>query len=156
MRRHRLSSPVVAALLATLAVACGAAWPGGYREAVCAASAHLLAADRELSAAVQGMTAEEPERVSVAATGMQREALAAAQALAAIPGWEPGAQLISDLCLAATRFAQAARLFATGARHGGGPALDRAVTTGQEAEAALSRAEGDADGLRDATGWQPC
>jgi hypothetical protein len=134
----------------------GPAWPAGYREAMCAATAHLRAADDALTEAADGIEAADTERVTVTAAGMERESDDALDALDGAPGWEPGASLRLELRGASVAFGRAAVGFGIGARQGDGPALDGALSLAQNAEASLGRADAEAERLRSAIGWQPC
>jgi hypothetical protein len=132
------------------------AWPAGYREAVCAATAHLRAADDAFAQAADGIEVGDAERVSIAAAGMERASGDALDALDAAPGWEPGASLRLELVGASMAFGRAAVGFGIGARQGDGPALDGALALAQNAEASLGRADAEAKRLRTTIGWQPC
>jgi hypothetical protein len=130
--------------------------PAGYREAICAATAHLRAADEAVVQAAAGIEAADAERVAIAAAGIEREANDALGSLNGAPGWEPGARLKLELTGAAVAFGRAASAFRIGARQGDGPALDGAIASAQSAEASLGRADLEAELLRTAIGWQPC
>jgi hypothetical protein len=150
---------VSAAVLASLLTGCGpvaAAWPHGYRDAICAATDAIRAVDDQLAVAARAVMSDDAEQVAVAAAGMEREAGDARSALVQAPRWDPGVTLANDLDGAAAGFLRAAQLFRTGARQGNGPALDLAVAAGQEAEAALNRTGLEGERLRNAIGWQPC
>ena len=152
MRRHLLL-PIG---LLVLTIGCGIAapaWPSGYREAVCAATTHLRAAEGAFAEAAAGIEAADAERVAIAAAGMERESNDALDALKDAPGWAPGAQLLVDLQGAAIAFARAASEFRVGAREGDGPALDGAVASAQEGDAALARADVEGERLRNSIGW---
>lgn len=155
--RQRLLLPVV--LVIVVAGGCattGPAWPEGYREAICTATAHLRAAEDASADAISGVAAAESERVAIAAAGIERESNAARAALDLAPGWSAGAPLSAELGRAAVAFAKAALDFNIGARQGDGPALDRAIALARDAEAALARADHEGNRLRSARGWPPC
>lgn len=156
MRRHLL---LLAALGAFIVGGCAAprpAWPDGYRQAICAATDHLRAADAEFAAAVDGIASADADRVAIAASGMERESVDALDLLGRARPLDAGAQLTAELLRATTDFADAAGEFGVGARQDNGPALDRAVAAAQDAAAALARADLEGQRLRSALGWQPC
>jgi hypothetical protein len=134
----------------------GTGWPAGYREAICAATAHLRAADGAFAVAADGSEAGDAERVSIAAAGMEREADDALGAISAAPRWAPGVALRLELTGAAVSFGRAAVEFGMGARQGDGPAIDGALALAQNADTSLGRADIEAERLRTAIGWQPC
>lgn len=134
----------------------GPSWPDGYREAICTATDRLHAADAHLAAVLAAVASADSDRVAVNAAGMEREAELAQQALDGAAAWEPGAELSSDIGLAATGFTRAASRFRTGAQQGDGPAYDAAIAEAQAAEAALGRIELDAERLTRSDGWQLC
>ena len=155
MRLHLLSVGL-AILVAGGCASAAPAWPDGYRAAACTAIEHLRAADGAFAEAADAVAAAEPDRVAIAAAGMERESNGASVALSAAPSWPAGTQLTSELSAAATAFEQAASDFAVGARQGDGPALDRAVASAQDGDAALARADFEGERLRTLIGWQPC
>jgi hypothetical protein len=134
----------------------GSAGPQGFRDAACGATEHLLAAERQLTAAFDAVTMAEVERVAIAASGMKREADGASAFLGGAPPWEPGSPLVGELSEAAAEFARAATAFSIGARKGTGPEFDRALASGQAASAALARAAAESARLTGEVGWQPC
>jgi hypothetical protein len=134
----------------------GPAWPAGYREAICGATAHLRAADDAVAEIADGIRAADGERVTIAAAGMERQSDDALEALDGAPGWEPGARLKLELLGSSVAFGRAAVAFGIGARQGDGPAIDGALALAQNADASLGRADMEAERLRTATGWQPC
>ncbi len=147
------------AIVLTLLAGCGPlgpSWPDGYREAICTATARLHAADAHLAEVLAAVESADSDQVAVNSAGMEREAELAQRALDGAPAWEPGAELTSDIGLAATAFMRAAPRFRTGARQGDGPAYDTAVAEAQSAEAALGRIELDALRLTTSAGWQAC
>lgn len=135
---------------------CATAGPVGYREAICAATAHLRAADEAGTEAAAGIEEADAEIVAIAAAGMERESSAALGEVNGAPDWEPGARLKLELTGASMAFRRAASEFRIGARQGDGPALDAAIRSAQSAEASLGRADLEAERLRTAIGWQPC
>lgn len=153
-QRFLLRGLVVVALAACSPAA--PARPDGWRPAVCLATDRLHAAHGQLASALAAMTSAEAELLTVAAAGLEREAHAAAAALEDAPAWNPGSQLIAELGAAADAFARAADAFRVGARQGDGPALDRAVATAQDADAALRRAELEAERLENDQASQSC
>lgn len=155
MRKQLLSVGLLILLGGGCAIA-APAWPNGYREAVCTATDHLRAAGDAFADAVDGMATSDAERVAIAAAGMERDSDDALDALDAAPEWAPGAQLVVELRGAAIAFARAASEFGVGARQGDGPALDQAVASAQDGDAALGRATAEGERLRNAIGWQPC
>lgn len=130
--------------------------PDGWRRAVCTTTDRLHAAEGHLGSALAAMTAADPGLLMVAAAGLDRESQAAAAALDDAPIWMPGAQLMAELGAAAGAFARAADAFRIGAQQEDGPALDRAVAEAQDGEAALRRAELEAERLDNEGAWQPC
>jgi hypothetical protein len=156
MRQHLLPCLWLLVVAVGGCAIAGPAWPAGYREAICAATAHLRAADDALTEAADGIEAADAERVAIAAAGMERESDDALGAINGAPGWEPGATLRLELLGAAVAFGRAAVEFGIGARQGDGPALDRAVALAQDADASLGRADAEAERLRTAIGWKPC
>ena len=156
MRQQLLPTLGLAILLAGGCATAATAWPNGYREAICTATDHLRAADDAVAEAVDGVAAAESEQVATSAAGMERDSEAARDALSEATGWAAGVHLASELSTAATAFERAAAEFGLGARQGDGPALDRAVASAQEAEAALARADVEGARLRTKNGWQPC
>ena len=134
----------------------GPAEPAGYREAICAATAHLRAADDAVAEAAAGIEAGDAQRVAIAAAGMERDSDDALGAINGAPDWEPGAGLRLELTDASVAFGRAASEFRIGARQGEGPALDGAVASAQSADASLGRADLEAERLRTAIGRQPC
>ena len=132
------------------------AWPAEYREAICAATAHLRAADDAVAEAAAGIEAADAARVAIAAAGMERESDDALGAINGAPGWEPGAGLRLELTGASVAFGRAASEFRIGAGQGDGPALDGAIASAQSADASLGRAGLEAERLRTTVGWQPC
>ena len=147
------------ALVLVLLSGCGLAgspWPDGYREAMCTATEHLQAADAQLVAVLAAVESADSDQVAVNAAGMEREAGLAQRALDGAAAWAPGAELSSDIGLAATGFTRAAARFRTGAQQGDGPAFDAAIAEAQSAEGALGRIELDAERLTRSDGWQPC
>jgi hypothetical protein len=131
-------------------------WPAGYREAICAATAHLRAADDALREAAAGIEAADAERVTIAAAGMERESDESLGAINSAPGWEAGARLRLELIDASVTFRRAASEFRIGAGQGDGPALDGAIASAHSADASLGRADLEAERLRTAIGWQAC
>ena len=134
----------------------GPVGPAGYRDAICAATAHLRAAHESVAEAAAGIESADAERVAIAAAGMEREADDALEAINGAPGWEPGARLRLELIGASMAFGRAAGEFRIGARQGGGPALDGAIASAQSADASLGRADLEAERLRATIGWLPC
>lgn len=156
MRQQRL---LLGSLLIVTLAGCSLAepaWPDAYREAVCAATQHLRAAEAQLVAAVAAVEAADPDLLQIAAAGLGRKSRDAGAALVGAPAWGPGSRLLAELNAAADALVRAAAGFLTGARQGLGPALDRAVAAAQDGDAALRRAEVEDDRLRDTLGWQPC
>ena len=156
MRQHLLLSVWILVVGVGGCAIARPAWPAGYREAICAATAHLRAADDAVAEAAAGIEAADAERVAIAAAGMERESDDAQGAIDRAPGWEPGAGLRLELTSAAVAFGRAAAEFRIGARQGDGPAFDRALALAQSADASLGRADLEAERLRTAIGWQPC
>ncbi|MEP7041147.1 MAG: hypothetical protein ABI864_06185 [Chloroflexota bacterium] len=154
--RRQLVSVGLAILAAGGCAMAAPAWPAGFREAICSATGNLQAADLAFAEAVDGVAAAESERVAIAAAGMERESDRARALLIAAPGWAAGGQLATELSTAATGFGRAASDFGIGARQGDGPALDRAVASAQDADAALARADREGKRLQTAIGWLPC
>jgi hypothetical protein len=134
----------------------GPAWPAGYRDAICVATAHLRAAEDAVAEAAAGIEAADAERVTIAAAGMERESDDALGAIDGAPGWESGAGLRLELTGASVAFRRAASEFRIGARQGDGPALDGAIASAQSADASLGRANLEAERLRTAIGWKVC
>jgi hypothetical protein len=155
MRKQILVCVGLTILVAGCATA-GPAWPARYREAICAATANLRAAEEAVAEAAAGIEAADAERVAIAAAGMERESSDALGEVNSAPGWEPGARLKLELTGASVAFDRAASEFRIGARQGDGPALDSAIASAQSAEASLGRADLEAERLRTAIGWQPC
>lgn len=138
---------------------CATAGPvgqAGFREAICAATANLRAADDAVAEALAGIKAADAERIAIAAAGMERESDDALDAIKGAPGWEPGTRLRLELTGASVAFGRAASELRIGAGQGNGPALDGAIASAQSGEASLGRADLEAERLRTAIGWQPC
>ena len=156
MRQHLLPWVWLLVVVVGGCAIVGPAWPAGYREAICAATAHLRAAHGALTEAADSIEAADAERLTIAAAGMEREADDALDALDGAPGWEAGARLRVELLHASLAFGRAAVAFGIGARQGDGPALDGAVALAQNGDASLTRADAEAERLRTAIGWEPC